>query len=103
MTIESFYTTTFTVKRQTWSGDSSANVEQGTFIGHIQQGTDENLQENLGFAFTKAFTIWCDPATDIQAGDRIEAGTTKYDVRFVTDRNVGSDGHLEIILEKLDE
>lgn len=101
MSIAKWYTTTFTTKRQTWSGDSSALVTQGTFLGHIQQGVDKNLQENLGFRLTKAFTIWCAPDTDIQEGDRIEEGTNKYDVRFSINRNVGANGHLEVVVEKV--
>jgi hypothetical protein len=98
--IAKWYTTTFTVKRQTWSGDSSAIVTQGTFAGHIQQGTPENMQESLGFRFTKAYVILCPTATDIQEGDRIEEGGRTYDARFVVDRNIGANGHLEVIVEK---
>lgn len=101
MSIERFYTDTFTIKRMTWSGDSSASlVVQGTFNGHIQQGTQDRFQEHLGLEFTKAFSIWCAPSTDIQEGDRIEKGSDEYDVRFVENRNVGNQAHLQAIVEK---
>ncbi|MHA1853384.1 MAG: hypothetical protein ACTSUF_07715 [Candidatus Heimdallarchaeaceae archaeon] len=101
--IERFYTTAFIVKRQVWSGDSSALVNQSTFSGHIQQGVPDDYQQYEGLRFSKAFTIWCGPATDIKEGDRIEQGSTTYDVRFSKNRNVGNEGHLEVIVEKSDE
>lgn len=101
MSITRFYSTIFSVSRQVWSGDSSSNIEQGTFTGHIQQGTPKNYQEDLGFRFSKAYTIWCPADTDVQEGDRLEAGSSDYDVKFVIDRNVGNQGHIELIVEKL--
>jgi len=101
--ISRFFTTTFTVQRQTWSNDSSALVSQDSFDGHIQQGTPENYQENIGFRFSKAFTIWCPSDTDIQEADRLSDGTNYYDVRFVVNRNVGANVHLQLIVENLDE
>lgn len=106
MQIERFYTTTFTVKRQVWTSGKSVLETQGTFLGHIQQsviGSDDNLQEYLGQAFSKAFTVWCPPDTDVKAGDRLIEGVNSYDVRFTKDRNIGGNGHLEIIIEKSDE
>jgi len=100
--INRFFTTQFTVKRQIWSGDSSASVTQGTFYGNIQQSTDENLQQSLGLRFTKMFTIWCDIDTDIKEGDRLENGTDYYDVQFATRRNMGANKHLKVTVEKLD-
>lgn len=99
--IQKWYTTTFTVKRQEWSHESSANVSKGTFLGHIQQMSDESLQQFLGLRFSKAFKIYCAPATDVQEGDRIENGSINYDVKFVIDRNIGNEGHLEVIVEKV--
>lgn len=101
--IDRFFTTTFTLSRQTWSGESSSLVSQGTFSGHIQQGTPENMQENLGFRFSKAFTIWCPATTNVQEGDRLVAGSANYDVRFAINRNIGSNGHIQLIVEKLDD
>jgi len=98
--ISRFYNTTFTVQRQTWSGDSSALVSQSSFVGHIQQGTPENLQEHVGLRFSKAYTIWCPAATNVQEGDRLSEGGNTYDVRFLINRNIGVNGHLEVIVEK---
>lgn len=102
MSIERFYTTTFTLERQTWSGDSSALVTQGTFLGHIQQGTADTVQEYQGLSISKAFIIWCPPDTDIKEGDRIEQGSDTYDVRFAVNRNIGGNGHIKVIVEKSD-
>jgi len=98
--IEKFFTKIFTVKRQEWSGDSSSNISQGTFNGHIQQGVAKAYQEDLGFRFTKAYTIWCPSDTDVQEGDRLEDGSDTYDVRFLINRGIGDNGHLELIVEK---
>lgn len=102
--ISKFFTTTFTTKRQEFSGDSSALISKGTFIGHIQQGTPENYQEYIGFRLTKAFTVWCPSDTDVQEGDRIEQGSNRYDVRFLINRDINSsrNAHLQLILEELD-
>ena len=100
--ISRFYTTTFTTKRQEWSNDSSTLDSQGTFLGHIQQGIPKSYQEQTEFRFTKAYTIWCPADTDVQEGDRLEEGSNTYDVRFVIDRNIGNNGHLEVIVEKHD-
>lgn len=98
--IDRFFTTTFTTKRQTWSGDSSSLVEQEDFIGHLQQGVSKTYQENIQFRFSKAWTIWCPADTDVQEGDRLEEGSNTYDVKFVIDRNLGRNRHLELIVEK---
>lgn len=101
--INRFFATTFTVLRQTWSGDSSSLVSQGTFLGYIQQATSDNLQEFQGLRFGKTFKIWCLPDTDVEEGDRITQGNNTYDVRFVIDRNFGGNPHLEIFVEKSKE
>ena len=103
MNIERFFTTTFAVFRQTWSGDSSALVSQTSIIGHIQQGTPEVFQQDLGFRFSKAHTIWCAANANIREGDRLTEGSNSYDVRFVINRNIGFNGHLQVIVEKSDE
>lgn len=99
--IQKWYTIVFTVKRQVWSNESSSNVTQATFSGHIQQMTDENLQQFKGLRFSKAYKIYCAPSVNIKEGDRIENGSLKYDVKFIIDRNIGNEGHLEVIVEKV--
>jgi len=101
--IERFYKTSLTIYRQSWSGESSVLVEESSFNGHLQQGTPKNFQQDLGFRFSKAFTVWCSYATDILEGDRLNEGSNTYDVRFVIDRNIGNNGHKEVIIEKSDE
>lgn len=100
MSITKYYTTTFTVTRQTWSGDSSALVSQDSFTGHIQQGVESVYTESLGLRFTKPYTIWCPASTDVEEGDRITEGSNTYDVKYVENRNIGSNGHLHVLVEK---
>jgi len=102
MSISKFYTTTFTVKRLVFLDSASNLQEQGSFSGHIQQATDDNLMEYAGLRLTKAFVIWCEPGEDVQEGDKLEEGSNKYDVRFAINRNVGSNGHLQLLVEKSD-
>lgn len=100
--IERFFTTTFTYFRQVWVGDSSGEVSQGTFIGHIQQSTDENLTQSLGLSFTKTFELWCPLATEVEEGDRLVNGSKEYMVRFKIERKVGNNQHLRLLIEKVD-
>lgn len=99
--IKRFYTTTFTVKTITWSGDSNASLASATsFDGHIQQ-TESRLAENLGMRFTETFTVWCDKDTTIFPNDRITSGGVTYIVKFVQQRFVGNNQHLELIVERV--
>lgn len=99
MSIERFYTTTFTVTRQTWVDDKSTLGAVGTFLGHIQQATSDVLNQYEGLRLTKGWIVWCKPDTDVTEGDRLSVGDNTYDVRFVENRNVGSEGHLQLVLE----
>lgn len=83
-----------------WANESAADVEQGTFLGHLQQATPEHAQA-LGLAFGKTFTVWCAVGTDVEAGDTLTvasgnfAGT--YNVKNVMQNcAVGSNQHLEL-------
>jgi len=100
--IEKFYTTQFTIKRMEWLDSSSDYASQGTFYGHIQQATDENLREYAGLRLTKAFVIWCDTSVNVLEEDSLEEGSNKYDVRFKIERNVGSNAHYHLLVEKVD-
>lgn len=100
MSIKRFFTTSFTVTRQTWTGDSSALVSQGTFDGHIQQASADIMQQYEGLRLTKAWIIWCAPTVDVEEGDRITQGSDTYDVRFIENRNMGANAHLHLICEK---
>lgn len=111
MSIEKFFKTTFTVKRQVWSGDSSAEETQGTFNGLIEQGVSKSHDEDTGFRFEKPYTIMCPVDTDIQEGDVIEEieysgdsqiGLKTYDVKYVMKENLAVNKHLEVIVERND-
>ena len=102
MGIERFYTTTFTYKRMVWVNESSSEVVQGTFKGHIQQANAE-LVQSLGLCFTTAYTIWCSPDVVIQEQDKITDGTYTYSVRGINNRdyNIGSmNPHLQLVVER---
>lgn len=103
MSIARFYTTTITNTRMSWSGDSSALASVGSFTGHIQQASPE-FTEFVGEAWGKVFVIWCDEATDIEAGDTLTiaagdyAGT--YSVKNIQINATGENQHLEVTVIK---
>lgn len=100
--ISRFFTKEFTLSRQSWTDGKSAFASQGTFNGHIQQGTDDTLSQFQGLRFSKTFVVWCPSDTDIKDGDKLAYDGNVYDVRYVIDRVVGSNKHLEVIVEKVD-
>lgn len=106
--ISRFFTKTFTNYRQSWTTDmsgfqSSSEVFVGTFAGHLQQANPEII-ENLGLNFGTTYTIWCDEDTDVKLGDRITCSGDSYDVRLIQNNgNVGTNKHLELVIEKQDE
>jgi hypothetical protein len=99
--ISKFFTTKFSTYRQEWTGDSSANVLQETFYGWLEQGVADIYQEYSKLEFSKAYTIICPVGTDVSEGDRLTQGTDAYHVRFVIDRNKGSNPHLVVLAEKV--
>lgn len=99
MDIEKFFTTTFTLFRQTWSNESSAEVSQSSFVGHIQQ-TNERYQNELDIAYGLGYKIWCAFTTDIQAGDRVNDGTNDYSVKTVVEHYTGPNKHKTVIVIK---
>lgn len=98
-TISRFYTTTITVTRMTWGGESSAEIAAGSFIGHIQQASPEHA-EHVGEAWGKTFTVWCDKSTDVQGGDTLTIATGDYagtyNVKNVQVNAVGQNQHLAL-------
>lgn len=100
-TIERFFTTSFTIKRMTWSGDSSAEVTQtGTKSGHLQQA-EPRLIEQLRQDFTLSHILWCDDSVDIQKGDTVVIGSDTYSVRAVqSNDHAGQNKHKEVYLQK---
>lgn len=101
--IDRFFTKEFTVKRFTWAGDSSASLStQGTLNGHLQQETDENMAEWLGLRISEVWKLWCPLNTDIVRQDRIvDPSSDEYLVRFIQEKIVGYNKHLEVTLEKI--
>lgn len=99
MSIERFYTTNFTIKRMTWSDESSFEATTGSFTGHIQQASQQLVRE-LDLQLAKAFRIWCATTVDIQEGDTVNDGTYDYSVKNIVERPVGNNTHFEIIVER---
>lgn len=102
MSIKKFFTTEFTVKRLEWADNSSDLETQGTIEGHLQQSTDDNLEEYTGLRFSKPYMLFCDIDADVQENDRLESGGDKYDVRYIIKANIGNNAHLQLFLEKVD-
>ncbi|MCX6785921.1 MAG: hypothetical protein NTZ18_03675 [Candidatus Komeilibacteria bacterium] len=99
MTIAKFFTTQFTTKRMSWSGESSALITQSTFDGYLQQAAAE-LAETLRLNFTRAFTLWCPLGTDVEEGDLISDGEFDYGVKAINKRDYGTNQHLQLIIER---
>jgi len=102
MSIERFFTTLFTVRRQSWSGVLSSMSQVATFYGHLQPLQAE-LAETLGLTFTQAFTVWCPVDTNVQEGDEIEAGGVVYGVKAKQTHDYAPNAqnrHIELIAEK---
>jgi hypothetical protein len=106
--INKFYTTEFTVTRGGWTTDSegfssSAPTEVGTFMGHIQQITPK-LAQYLNLNFTKTYSVWTAPDSDVKSGDIITDGTKYYSVKEIQNNAmVGSNMHLELVVEESEE
>lgn len=99
MSIERFYTTTFTVKRFGYTANKGSLSTQGTFEGHLQQEDIERIQ-NLASKFTVSHSIWCAVGTDVNIGDQLETGGEKYTVRAIQTNNYGDNDHLELLVEQ---
>lgn len=99
MSIERFYTTTFTIKRMVYTGDKSALQSAGTFNGYIQQLSQSKVQELAG-ALKVSHSIWCSVDTVVNLGDQLEVGAIKYAVRAIQTNNTGGNQHLELLVEK---
>lgn len=97
--IERLYTTSFEVSRPVWTGDSAEMTLTATLAGHMQQARPE-LAQQLGYAMTKTFIIWCPVDTDVQEGDSITDGTNIYSVRAVQINSHGQNSHKELTVEK---
>lgn len=101
MSIQRFFTKTFTVKRQVWTSNKSSISTIGTFKGHIQQ-TKVELVKELGLSYANSYTLYCPHTTNILKEDIVEYGTDVYSVRQIAIKDYGTvtNKHLQIILEK---
>lgn len=104
MSIERFFTTTFSVTRMEWSGESSALASQASFYGHIQQARPEFV-EQIGERHGVVFLVWCATDTDVETGDTLTiasgdyAGT--YSVKNISTNATGDrNQHLELVVIK---
>lgn len=97
--IQRHFTTTFTVKRMVWTGNTSADTTLGTFKGHIQQASAE-YAEQLRSAYGVTHSVWCAKGTDVKTGDTLVIATGDYagtyNVRNIIVHAVGHNQHFEL-------
>lgn len=97
--IDRFYTTSIAVERLIWSNDSSAEIEVGSFMGHIQQKQPDFTQE-MTEVWGKLFLVWCNVGTDVEVGDKLTIDTGRYagnySVKHLQLNAVGINEHLEL-------
>lgn len=98
MSIQRFFKTTFTIKRQVWTNDTSEESTIGTFKGHKQQTPAEQVAVQ-GLAYGRSYQVWCPVGTDIKEGDVVNDGSKDYSVRSVNTRDYGINQHLQLTLE----
>ena len=100
MAIEKYFTKTFEVYRQVLSNESSVEVEQSSFLGHIQHTESDEANNQIGIAYTRAFTIWCPIDTNLMIGDRVQDEDGKeYNIKFIQKNDNGNNQHLEASAE----
>ena len=100
MAITSYFTKTFQVFRQVWSNESSSEVEKTSFSGHIQHTNSDEAENQVGIAYTRAFTIWCPIDTNLMIGDRVvDEDGKEYNIKFIQKNDNGSNQHLEASVE----
>lgn len=98
--ISRFFTTTFTVTRLTYANNKGTYGAAGSFVGHLQQATDSQVQNFQTNGVTVSHRIWCDDATDVQESDLLSDGTYTYAVRHTRTRDRGINEHLEVFVEQ---
>lgn len=103
MSIERWFTTTFTVYRQEYTSGKSDYVSQGTFDGHLQMASETD-SINLTGSITKLCFLWCPLNSDVRAGDKLDESGDTYLVKEIRELNFGRDStkHKKIVCEKVD-
>ena len=100
MAITRYFTKTFQVFRQVWSNESSSEIEQSSFLEHIQHTESDEAQNQVGIAYTRSFIIWCPIDTDLMIGDRVQDEDGKeYNIKFIQKNDNGNQQHLEASVE----
>lgn len=102
MAITDFFTTTFTIWRFGYVGDKASLSQIGSMVAHIQQARME-LVEEMELTFSKAFTVWCPLATDIQDNDTIiDTDGNVYVVKafWKNKVTVATNKHIELLIEE---
>jgi hypothetical protein len=99
MTIENFYTSTFTRKELVYTGNNSDYVKGDGFTGHIQQARPDVIQFFEG-KFNLTHIVWCPVDTVINETDKITLNGIDYTVRTIQKNNVGDNEHLEVYVEE---
>jgi len=100
--INKWYTKTFTVKREVYTGNKSDLEVAGSFDGHLQQAGPE-MQEYLATSWTHSFIVWCAPDTDVLEGDLLidQSDNQTYYVRTIQENFASGDNiHLELQCER---
>lgn len=77
MGLETFYTKTATIKRQTYVGDKSTFASVGTIKGHLRPLNETQASAN-GFQFGQIFAFQTAPDADIRESDTVEIDGVEY-------------------------
>jgi len=82
MGLETFYTKTAIIKRQTYTGDKSALTTVATVKGHLRP-LDEVQSSANGFQFGQGHAFQVPTNTDIKEGDELTIDGETYTVKGV--------------------
>lgn len=109
--IERKFTTEFEILRQEWRTvtdgtntiDKSEEVVVGTFSGFRQQGWGKNPRPDytsqLGLEFSKTYTVWCPPETEVFEGDTLRSKYGIDTVKIIQTNDYGRNTHKELVVE----
>lgn len=99
MGLETFYTKTATIKRQTYVGDKSTLATVETVKGHLRP-LDEVQAAANGFQFGQIHAFQAPVGTDIKEGDEVTIDGKKYTCKGVAinDRPPQTVAHIRALL-----